>query len=68
MDIPEPVVRAARARAGFDAVDLNVIITRALEEFLREELTIVRRKEEAMNTDRPLSDTQSEEQHNEQRT
>lgn len=47
MDIPHELVCAARARAGFDGVDVNVIITRALESYLTEELEILRKKQQA---------------------
>ena len=52
MDIPNSLVRAARARAGFDGVDPNIVIARALEVYLKEELEILKRKEGDKKGDR----------------
>ena len=47
MDISHELVCAARARAGFDGVDVNVVIARALENYLTEELEMLRKKQQA---------------------
>lgn len=46
MDIPDELVRAARARAGFDGIDVNVVIANALEAYLVDELATLRKKQQ----------------------
>ena len=64
MDIPDALVRAARARAGFDAVDVNVVIARALGAYLTDEVDMLHRKELNATIDRPSCITPFEDQHN----
>lgn len=45
IDIPDDLIRAVRARAGFDGVEINVVIARALEAYLQDELAMLRKKQ-----------------------
>ena len=51
IDLPEHLNRAARARAGFDGVDVNVGIAKALELYLKDEIETLRKKQAALGSE-----------------
>jgi hypothetical protein len=41
LDIRTDLVRAARAKAGFDGIELNAVVSNALKTYLADELAIL---------------------------
>lgn len=46
IDVSEELIRAVRARAGFDGVETNAVVAAALEVYLQEELDTLRSKQQ----------------------
>lgn len=63
LDIADHLIRAARARAGFDGVDVNVVVGNALACYLGDELAILQEQEElaATTVNGPCVETSIEE-------
>lgn len=53
LELPEDVIRAIRARAGFDNINPADVVTAACELYLREELAMVRARMTAGTGERP---------------